>query len=278
MGRIWICHERQVSLARLLVMAIVNATPDSFSDGGAHAVPAEAVAFAQEALDAGADILDVGGESTRPGATPVPVEEEMRRVLPVIRGIVSARPEAIVSIDTRHAEVAAAAVAAGAAIVNATAWFGGDEAMARVVRESGAGLVIMHTPDSEAAMNRTPLAGDAVAAVEAALRGAVAFAAARGISPKRIVIDPGIGFAKDTRQDLELLRATRRLSAVAPVLIGASRKRFVGELSGEPVAAKRLGGSVAVALLSAEAGAAVVRVHDVAATVQALRILEAWRK
>ena len=271
---VWLCCDRRIPFETTRIMGVVNVTPDSFSDGGkwfdADAAVAHGLLLAKE----GADILDVGGESTRPGAAEVDEAEELRRVLPVVRELAS-QSGVPVSIDTRRPGVARAAVAAGACIVNDVMPFAGDAAMAAVVRETGAGLVAMHmrgTPQSMAQMTEY---GDVVAEVEAVLRAALDYAAQQGIPAARVVVDPGIGFAKTTAQNLAVLAAVGRLARLAPVLVGASRKRFIGELCGEPLAEARVGGSVAAAVWSARCGAAVVRVHDVGATRQALTVAKA---
>jgi dihydropteroate synthase len=255
-------------------MGVVNVTPDSFSDGGLWFDEEHAVAHALQLAAEGADILDIGGESTRPGAAPVGEDEECRRVLPVIRRVTAAC-DVPVSVDTRHAAVAHAAVAAGACIINDVMPFSGDAAMAAVARETGAGLVAMHMRGTPQTMARLAVYDDVVGEVEAELRMALAFADEQGIARGQILIDPGIGFAKDTAQNLALLTALERFARLAPVLVGVSRKRFIGELCGEPLAAERLGGSLAAAVWCALHGAAAVRVHDVKATRQALAMAHA---
>ncbi|HPO38544.1 MAG TPA: dihydropteroate synthase [Kiritimatiellia bacterium] len=261
-------------MTRTLVMGVVNVTPDSFSDGGLWFDEEHAVAHALQLAEEGADILDVGGESTRPGAVSVGEDEECRRVLPVIRRVTAAC-DVPVSVDTRHAAVARAAAAAGACIINDVMPFAGDAAMAAVVRETGAGLVAMHMRGTPQTMARLAVYDDVVGEVESELRAALAFADAQGIARGQIVIDPGIGFAKDTAQNLALLAALERFARLAPVLVGVSRKRFIGELCGEPLAAERLSGSLAAAVWCALHGAAAVRVHDVKATRQALAVAHA---
>ena len=255
-------------------MGIVNVTPDSFSDGGLWFDEGRAVAHGLELVAEGADLLDVGGESTRPGAAAVGEAEELRRVLPVIRRLadVSGVP---VSVDTRHAAVARAAVGEGACIVNDVTPLDSDGAMAAVIRETGAGVVAMHTRGTPQTMARHAVYGDVVADVEAALCAVLAYAEAQGIAREQVVVDPGIGFAKDTAQNMALLAATARFARVAPVLVGVSRKRVIGELCGEPVASERAGGSVGAAVWCGLQGAAVVRVHDVKATRQALTVVAA---
>ena len=272
--REWQCRERRLPLTRPLVMGIVNVTPDSFSDGGKWFDEERAVAHALELVEEGADILDIGGESTQPGIAPVSEDEECRRVLPVIRRVTAAC-DVPISVDTRNAAVAREAVAAGACIVNDVMPFAGDVAMAAVVRETGAGMVAMHMRGTPQDMAGLTGYDDVVGEVEEELRKALVFAAEQGIAAEQMVVDPGIGFAKDTAQNVTLLAATERFARLAPVLIGVSRKRFIGELCNEPVATERVGGSVGIAVWCAMHGAAVVRVHDVKATRQALTVVQA---
>jgi len=270
--RVWHCRNRRLPLGRTLVMGIVNVTPDSFSDGGLWFDAERAVSHGLQLAAEGADILDIGGESTRPGAAEVLEDEECRRVLPVVRELVR-RCGLPLSVDTRHPGVAHAAVEAGACIVNDVMPFTGDAAMAEVVRTSGAGLVLMHMRGTPRTMAGETAYVDVVAEVERSLSDAVAYAASQGIGPECLMVDPGIGFAKTAEQNVALLAATDRLSRIAPVLVGASRKRFIGELCDEPVAAQRVGGSVGVAVWCATHGASVVRVHDVKETRQALAVV-----
>jgi len=267
--RVWRCCDRRIPLARTQVMGIVNVTPDSFSDGGLWFDAGRAVAHGLELAAEGADLLDVGGESTRPGSAEVDEAEELRRVLPVIRALAE-KSGVPVSVDTRRPTVARAAVDAGACIVNDIMPFAADAAMAAAVRETGAGVVVMHLRGTPQTMAQCAVYGDVVAEVEDALKGAVTYAEAQGIARERVVIDPGIGFAKTTAHNLALLAETERLARIAPLLVGVSRKRFIGELCGEPVAADRVGGSVGIAVWCASHGVSVVRVHDVKATRQAL--------
>ena len=268
---VWRCCDRAIALSPARVMGIVNVTPDSFSDGGRWFDADRAVARGLELVREGADLLDVGGESTRPGAAEVDEAEELRRVVPVVRELAS-RSGVPVSIDTRRPGVARAAVAAGACIVNDVMPFAGDAAMAAAVRETGAGLVTMHMRGTPQTMAQMTGYADVVAEVEASLRAALDYAAEQGIPGSRVVVDPGVGFAKTTAQNVAVLAAVGRLSRLAPVLVGASRKRWIGELCGEPRAEARAGGSVGAAVWCALNGAAVVRVHDVAATRQALTV------
>jgi len=249
-------------------MGIVNVTPDSFSDGGQWFDAGCAVEQGLRLAAEGADILDIGGFSTRPGAETVDEAEELRRVLPVIQGLAQ-QTHIPLSIDTFRATIAREAIGAGACIINNVAPFDGDAAMAAVVRETGAGIVLTH---SRATHHDTHYA-DVVEEVKAALQSALAYAREQGIAEAACVIDPGLGFAKTTAHNVELLRRLDCLTALAPVLVGASRKRFIGELSGEQDPSARLGGSLGVAVWSALHGAAIVRVHDVKETVEALRVV-----
>jgi dihydropteroate synthase len=256
---------------RPLVMGVVNVTPDSFSDGGRHFDPAQAIASGHAMLEAGADILDIGGESTRPGAAPVTPEEEQRRILPVIRELAKA---ATVSVDTRNAATMRAALEAGAEIVNDVSALRHDPAAARVVAESEAAVVLMHMLGDDPRTMQDAIRYDDVAQeVAGFLAARVAWAEAQGIPRARIAVDPGIGFGKRMKENLALIDRLPILAGIGcPVVFGASRKRFIGELSGVAEAGRRLAGSVAVALAAAERGAAILRVHDVAETVQALRV------
>lgn len=266
---VWRCRDLTVTLDTPRVMGILNVTPDSFSDGGCFTDVARAVAHAQGMVEAGADIVDIGGESTRPGAQAVGEAEELRRVLPVIRELAKTLRVPI-SIDTRHATVAKQAIEAGARIVNDVAPFIGDSAMAAVIRETGAGLVLTHTRGTPQDMMEKASYADVVATVEAELQKALTFALTHGIAREACVIDPGLGFAKDTEQNLQVLAAVQRLTGLAPVLIGASRKRFIGEICNVPEASKRLSGSLCAAVWSVLHGAAIVRVHDVKETKESL--------
>ena len=276
--RVWRCGSRRLSLGeRPLVMGVVNVTPDSFSDGGRWLEPEAAVAHGLRLEAEGADLLDIGGESTRPGAAPVGESEEAGRILPVIRAL-AAQAKVPLSVDTRHAAVARQAVAAGACIVNDVMPFAGDAAMARVVRETGAGAVLMHMRGTPQTMAQCAAYGDVAAEVERALAEALDYAASQGIARECLVIDPGVGFAKNTEQNVAVLRDVARLTRLAPVLAGVSRKRFIGELCGEAAPGERLGGSVGAAVWCALQGVSVLRVHDVKATRQALAVVGALAK
>jgi dihydropteroate synthase len=243
-------------------MGILNVTPDSFSDGGAYRTVAEAVARGLEMVAEGAAILDVGGESTRPGSMPVPADEEMRRVMPVIREL-AAKTKAVISIDTTKAVVANAAVASGARIVNDTSALADDPKMADVVRASGAAVVLMHRRGSPATMQEAPSYGDLFDELLAELTGRIESAEGAGIEPERILVDPGIGFGKRLSDNLALHRHLDRLRILGrPILFGPSRKSFIGSLTGAPPLERAFGTAAAVAAAVLR-GAHVVRVHDV---------------
>ena len=266
--RVWRCGRFALTLDRPHVMCILNVTPDSFSDGGRFDDPVAAVARAERIIAHGAAILDVGGESTRPGADPVSVAAELSRVRPVVLRF---SPEDIpVSIDTRHADVAAACVEAGASIINDVSGFR-DHAMVDVAARCDAGVVIMHMLGEPKTMQTEPRYDDVVREVGGYLVAQATMLQAAGVSRERIAIDPGIGFGKSVEHNLELLRRLPEMAALGfPVVIGVSRKRFIGALTGAGEPLDRLGGSLAAALFAAAHGACVLRVHDVEATVQAL--------
>lgn len=268
---------RTLSLGAPVVMGILNLTPDSFSDGGELTDLPAAVARAGAMVDAGAGILDVGGESTRPGAAEVPAEEEMRRILPFLREVVGRLPVPI-SVDTRKAEVARAALDAGAAVVNDVSGLAHDPGMAGVVAGSDAGVVLMHMRGSPATMKERARYHDLLAEVEAELRGAVERAETAGVERERLVVDPGIGFAKTPAQNLELLARLGRLTSLGlPILVGPSRKSFIGAVLDLPPA-DRVAGTVAACVMGYERGARLFRVHDVEPVVRALRVAHAVRE
>ncbi len=265
------------------VMGVVNVTPDSFSDGGLRLDPARAVADGLAMVADGADFIDVGGESTRPGAEAVTVEEELRRVLPVVRGL--AAGGAVVSIDTRRARVMEAALDAGARFVNDVSALTDDPDSLPLVAARGCPVVLMHRRGGAADRYRGPAYTDVVAEVRDFLAARVAQCVAAGVARAAIAIDPGIGFGKlpakgyDATLNLKLIAGIPTLAALGhPVLIGVSRKNLVGHITGEPDAARRLGGSLALALEAARRGAAILRVHDVRETVQALKAIAAFDK
>jgi len=255
------------------LMGVVNVTPDSFSDGGLYLDPSAAVAHGRELEAAGAAILDVGGESTRPGAEPVSEAEELARVRPVIAGL--AGGTAAVSIDTSKAAVAAAAIAAGATIVNDVTALRGDQEMAALCAERGVTVVLMHMLGEPRTMQASPSYDDVVADVKSFLAERLEAALAAGVEEERVWLDPGIGFGKTAAHNLELLRRLGELRELGrPLVIGTSRKSFIGRLDGSE-ASERLGGTIASSVLAAAEGAAVLRVHDVAEVSQALAVTTA---
>lgn len=260
------------------IMGILNVTPDSFSDGGQFTDLDAAVRQARLLIDDGADIIDIGGESTRPGALTVPWAEERDRVVPVIRAIRAATqdedPGPIISIDTRKPEVAEAAVLAGADIWNDVSALTYSDDSVALAADLGCPLILMHAQGSPETMQDRPDYEDAVDEVLAYLRARIAVCEAAGIERDMITIDPGIGFGKRLADNLAILRHTAKFAALAPALIGTSRKSFIQKIDGSPIE-QRLGGSLASALFAAKEGAAMLRVHDVAETRQALRIWEA---
>ena len=260
------------SAGRPRIWGILNVTPDSFSDGGRWMEPAQAVEQALRLAQEGADVLDVGGESTRPGAAVVPASEEIRRTAPVIAALRAARVTLPLSIDTRKAEVARAALEAGATIVNDVSGGTHDPALLPLVAQQGAGLVLMHMLGEPATMQRAPHYEDVVEEVLAHLCARRAAAESAGVARERIWIDPGIGFGKTLEHNLSLLQALERFTAEGPVLLGASRKSFLGALTGR-AAPERLLGSLAAVARAFAAGVAAVRVHDVAATRELLDVL-----
>ncbi|MBI5119538.1 MAG: dihydropteroate synthase [Rhodospirillales bacterium] len=259
-----------VPLERPLLMGIVNVTPDSFHDGGRHPLPEQAAAHGRRLLEEGAAILDIGGESTRPGAAPVLESVEIERVVPVVRGF--AGRGALVSIDTRHPSVMVAAIKAGARIVNDIAGLSDPESR-RIVRESGVHAVIMHMQGEPGSMQAEPHYDDCLAEVYDWLAARLALCEAEGIPRARIAIDPGIGFGKSLDHNLALLKGLRKFHELGcPLLLGASRKSFIAHLCGGIPSDDRLPGSLAAALWGASQGVHILRVHDVAATAQALTI------
>lgn len=264
-------------------MGVVNVTPDSFSDGGLWHDPARAIAHGLALRARGADLVDVGGESTRPGSQRVTEEEELGRVLPVVRELADAG--VVVSIDTMRASVAEQAVAAGAAIVNDVSGGLADPAMARVVAETGAPFVVMHWRGQSADMDRLAVYGDVVEDVVAELTARVDALVAAGVKEEQLILDPGLGFAKTAEHNWALLGRLEALTALGrPVLVAASRKRFLGTLLADPEtgelrpARERDDATAAVSVLSARAGAWAVRVHDVSGTADAVRVVAAWQR
>lgn len=265
-----------VSLDRPRIMAIVNVTPDSFSDGGERLDPAQAIDDGLRFVSEGADIVDVGGESTRPGSRPVAAAEELQRVLPVVEGL--ARRDVIVSIDTRRASVARACLDAGARIVNDISALEDDPDLMMLVARSGAPVVLMHRRGRPEDKYAVPPYADVVEDVRQFLVERAATCQAAGVARDRIALDPGIGFGKSVGENVALIAGAARLAdAGYPVLIGASRKSFIGRLTGVTEPRQRDPASVWLAVEAARRGAAIVRVHDVAATRQALAVSLAMR-
>ncbi len=279
---------------RTLVMGVLNVTPDSFSDGGKFVDVERAVAHAQAMLKAGADIIDIGGESTRPGAEPVSADEEVRRVLPVVERLAGIRNslnrnssssgsrianfDFDISVDTTKAVVAERALAAGARIVNDISALRFDERMVEVVCEYGAGVVLMHMQGTPATMQAAPRYDDVVREVREFLAERIEFAVERGVQRSQIAVDPGIGFGKTVEHNLQLLARLEQLRALGcPIVVGASRKSFIGKILGRETP-ERLAGSLAVAAWSVTRGANVVRAHDVAETADVVRMVEAIGK
>lgn len=272
---IWNTGRRTFDLAnRGVIMGVINVTPDSFSDGGNFTAASAAVDHGLRLVDEGAEILDIGGESTRPGAAPVTAEEELRRVLPVIEGL-AAKTGAALSIDTSKASVARAAVAAGAEIINDVTALQGDDDMARVAAESACAVVLMHMRGTPRTMQQDPHYDDVVAEVSAHLAQRVDAARAAGIVADRIAIDPGIGFGKTVEHNLQLIAGLGRFAALGhPVLLGVSRKSFLATAAQCPNVEDR---DVPTAVLTAEGfrlGARIFRVHAARPNVQALRLAE----
>lgn len=265
------CGRFSFALDRPLVMGIVNVTPDSFADGGRHSSAAAAVDHGLRLREEGADILDIGGESTRPGATPVSADEELERILPVIQGLLHSG--AALSVDTMKPGVMRAALAAGADMINDVNALRAEGAV-EAVTAGNAGLCVMHMQGEPRNMQVDPRYGDVVAEVRAFLARRLAEAEAAGIARQRLLIDPGFGFGKTLEHNVALFKSLPTLADMAPVLVGVSRKSMLGLITGRPVD-QRLAASVSAALLAARSGAAVLRVHDVAATVDALKIWQA---
>jgi dihydropteroate synthase len=271
----WRLRTRTLPLgSSTVIMAILNVTPDSFSDGGDFSDKATAIAAGRAMLEAGADIIDIGGESTRPGAAPVSQETEIARVAPVIAALAGAG--AAVSIDTRHAAVMEAALEKGAGIVNDITALTGDPAGADIVARAGAALVLMHMQGEPRTMQREPVYANAPLEIAAYLASRIADCAAAGIAPERIVVDPGFGFGKTVAHNLELLERLALLHALGcGVLLGVSRKSTIGTLSGVAQPKDRVAGSLAGALHGLAQGVQILRVHDVAATRQAVAVWQA---
>lgn len=279
-GRTALCTPRaniaQLGMDRPRVMGILNATPDSFSDGGLHAAASDAIAAGVAMRDAGADLLDIGGESTRPGAQTVAPQEEIQRTAPVIEGLRAAGVETLISIDTRKQPVAAAAVAAGAGLINDVSGFTYDPALAPLAQENALPVCVMHALGDPQTMQNDPQYDDVLLDVYDFLERQITMLVATGIPRARIIADPGIGFGKTLDHNLKLLsRISLFHSLGVPILLGASRKRFIGTIGNAPQADARAPGSIAVALAALTQGIQIIRVHDVAQTLQAVALWHA---
>ena len=262
-----------------VLVGILNITPDSFSDGGDYLDPEAAAARAANILDEGARVVDIGGESTRPGSDPVSPDEEMRRVVPAIERLVANRPAAVVSVDTYHAVTARAALWAGACIVNDVTALRGDPRMVALVVEAGCPVVLMHMKDEPKTMQREPRYDDVVREVRDFLVERAEFAVSAGVKPENVIVDPGIGFGKTLDHNLALLRDLDVIVDLGfPVLVGASRKSFLGTITGVEVANERVFGTVATSVMAYERGATFFRVHDVRANREALAVAEAVQR
>lgn len=269
------CRGKELSFGqRSLIMGILNVTPDSFSDGGCYLDVAAAIDHAKVMVKDGADVIDVGGESSRPGASPASTEEELARVLPVVEGLVD-EISVPVSIDTCKSEVARRALETGAHIVNDITALQGDAEMARVVAEMGAGVILMHMRGSPRTMQQSPVYDDVVSDISAWLHRRIEYAKTEGIPPDRIVIDPGIGFGKTVNHNLEILRRLDEFRLLnKPILIGTSRKSFIGKILDLPVNS-RIEGTAATITWAIAHGADMVRVHDVKAMHRVARMTDA---
>jgi len=285
MTRVWHIRNRVLPIGeRTLIMGILNVTPDSFSDGGQFVSLDSALAHAEQMISEGADIIDVGGESTRPGGEPVSVEDEIARVVPVIEALAK-RVETPLSVDTTKSEVARAALDAGASIVNDVSALRFDFYVADAAARAGAGLVLMHSRGTPATMHRLPPVADVMEEVVSSLRASIHMAERRGVKSESIVIDPGIGFGKSQQQNLELIARLDELIAAFPdypLMIGTSRKSFIGKIladeSGQPApASERLHGTMATIAAAVLKGAHIIRVHDVKAAVETIRVSESIR-
>lgn len=271
----WKTSRREISLDVPLVMGILNVTPDSFSDGGRYADINAALKRADEMIAEGADVIDIGGESTRPGSKRVSADDEISRVVPVIEAI-SKRLDVPVSIDTSKSAVANAAVDAGAEIINDISGLRFDEAIAEVAARHKTGLVLMHSRGEFETMHSQPPVEDIITEVEKDLRRSISAAAAAGVAGEQIALDIGLGFGKTLDQNLKLIAQLDRLVKEFPgfpILVGASRKSFLGKLLGKDDPKERLSGSLASAAIAVWNGAKILRVHDVAATVDAVKIV-----
>ena len=275
--KFWQTSRRKLALDRPLVMGILNVTPDSFSDGGEFVSADAAVTHAEQMIADGADIIDVGGESTRPGSKQISVDQEVKRVTQVIEAIAK-HQNAPISIDTSKSEVARRAIDSGAEIINDISGLRWDERIAEVAAVSGAGLVLMHSRGTFDTMHAQPPVDDIFDDVKSGLASSLAVARKWGVAHEQIAVDIGIGFGKTQEQNLELLANLDKLVAefeTYPMLVGTSRKSFIGKILDDAPPSARLGGSLATALFALSMGAKIVRVHDVKETVAAIRMLQA---
>jgi dihydropteroate synthase len=268
------CGDKTLDLTRTVVMGVLNVTPDSFSDGGRFLALEAAVAHGLRLVEEGAAIIDIGGESTRPGASPVEVDEELRRVVPVVERLRKAAPQAIISVDTSKPEVIRETTAAGAGLINDVRALTEPGAL-EMAAASGCAVCLMHMQGDPRSMQKSPSYVDVVKEVKAFLAERAQACRAAGVSADRLVIDPGFGFGKTLEHNVELLRRLPELAASGlPVLVGLSRKSIVGTLTGRS-AGDRVYGSIALAVIATMKGAHIVRAHDVSATVDALKIVTA---
>ncbi|HYO99806.1 MAG TPA: dihydropteroate synthase [Pyrinomonadaceae bacterium] len=277
-ARTWTLARRTLAVgARTLVMGVLNVTPDSFSDGGQYFDLERAVAHAGEMLADGADIIDIGGESTRPGGASVTAAEELQRIVPVVERLCAQLPRAVISVDTTKAEVARAALDAGAEIVNDISALRFDASLADEAARYGAGLVLMHSRGTPATLHKLPPVASILPEVTNSLRRSIALAERRGVARAQIAIDPGIGFGKSQEQNLELLARLDKLAAAFaefPLLVGTSRKSFIGRLLGDAPVEGRLHGTMASITAAILSGAHIIRVHDVRAAVETARVAD----
>lgn len=276
----WQTSRRKIALDRPLVMGILNVTPDSFSDGGRFDSIDAALRRAGEMIDQGADIIDIGGESTRPGSSRVSIEEESERIIPVIE-VISRSFDIPISIDTSKSEVASLGIDAGAEIINDISGLRWDERIAVVAAERRAGLVLMHSRGEFETMHSQPHVTDIVAEVTTGLETSVSVALDHGIGSSQIALDIGIGFGKSVEQNLELLAKLDKIGKQFPqfpILVGASRKSFLGKILGDVPAEERLSGSLASVSIAVWNGAVIIRVHDVRETVEAIKVVRAIKK
>jgi len=278
-NRVWHTSRREIPLAHPLVMGILNATPDSFSDGGEFLSVDAALRRAEAMIVEGADIIDIGGESTRPGSSQINAEEEIKRTRPIIAAIVK-RVDIPISVDTSKLLVAHAAIDSGAEIINDISGLRFDERIAKLAADSGAGLVLMHSRGAFHEMHALEPVADIFAEVTASLAKSLKQALDNGVRREQVVLDPGIGFGKTPKQNLELIGTLDRMveaSQGVPIMVGASRKSFIGKLLGDVPTDDRFAGSLAAATIAIWNGASILRVHDVKATVEILKTVDAIR-